>query len=112
MSGKLTLAGALTAGIGSIVAAIILSATAKDPPGPIVIQGKTVEPRLYHSATIGDGLTPETAFRPAIDNDVAGKIHKYKWDPSTGEVIVWVDASDHAALAQKHEFLGAPEAGP
>ena len=102
----------MTAGIGAIVGALILASTANDPPGSIVIQGESVAPRLYRSATVGDGLTPETAFRPAIMDDLAGKPHQIKWDDVSGQAIVWAEDSEHISLAAKHEFLGTPEAGP
>ncbi len=106
------LGAALTAGVGGIVAAVILSSTANDPPGSIVVQGATVFPKLYSCAIVGDGLSPMTSFRPAIADDLDGKPHEWKYDPDTGQVVVWAGASDHAILKEKHELLGLPKVVP
>jgi len=112
-----TLSGALVAGIGGIVGALILASAASDPilasaasdpPNDIVIQGKNVTPKIYRANVIGDGLTTNTAFRPEVVDDLAGKPHQIKWDRVSGQVVVWCESSRHTVLEEKHELLGTP----
>jgi len=52
--------------------------------------------RIYHSPIVGDGLTPETAFRPAV-HDVAGNFNCSVNDGAGIWLIADTDAATHAA---------------
>jgi hypothetical protein len=61
--------------------------------------------RYYVAPVIGDGQTPETAFRPNIP---AGLNAVYALDPSKGWAVCVIAASDHSGLVANSKLVPLP----
>jgi hypothetical protein len=61
--------------------------------------------RYYVAPVIGDGQTPETAFRPDIPT---GLNASYVLDPSKGWAVCVIAAIDHTGLVANSKLIPLP----